>query len=385
MLSQSTFLASSFSSKDIRVTLEPLPDLDHLAALWQALEQRADNAFFLSWAWIGTWLAMISRRPELVIARVDGDVVGLGLVLSRLIVRHRLMPVWTLFLNQTGDQNQDVITIEYNDILTDRRIEQDVRSACLRFLVARRRVGGRRVGELVLGGLHEARTGDIEQLARPIRELASTGSARVDLKAIRQSGGTYQGSLKPSTARRLRRSLTLYRSRGKIELSAARSVEQALDFFESAGALHQQRWTAKGYPGAFAYPFYVDFHRRLIHMALPEGKVELVRVAVAGEPIGFLYNFLYRNRVYYYFSGFRFEADNRLKPGLVCHKLCIERHLADGMDLYDFMGGEQRYKSELGEPGPRITALAVQRPNLMLAAERPLRRLKQALAIQRNV
>ncbi len=384
MLSQSSHVATSSVDKAIRITLEPLPNMDDLAILWQSLENRADNAFFLSWTWIGTWLRSISRRPELLIARIDGDVVGLGLVLSRLIVRHRLMPIWTLFLNQTGDPDQDVITIEYNDILADRRFEQDVRSACLRFLIVKQKIGGRRVGELVIGGLHEKLTSEVTRLERPVREVASTGSARVDLKAIRQSGGTYQESLKSSIARRLRRAQALYHDRGTIELLAARSVEEALDFFESAGALHQQRWTAKGYPGAFAYPFYIDFHRRLIRAAFPEARVELVRVTAAGVPIGYLYNFLYRKRVYYYFSGFRFETDNRLKPGLVCHMLCIERHLANGLDLYDFMGGEQRYKTELGEPGPHIIALAIQCPNLMLAAERPLRRLKQALTFRQH-
>ncbi|NJO39066.1 MAG: GNAT family N-acetyltransferase [Rhizobiales bacterium] len=143
---------------------------------------------------------------------------------------------------------------------------------------------------------------------------------------------------------------------------------------DASGALDRARR-----PGAFAYPFYVAFHRRLIRAAQPSGALELVRVSAAGEPIGYLYNFLDRGRVSYYLSGFRFEQDNRLKPGLVSHALCIQRHLERGMDVYDFMAGGQRYKLELGQPGPEIVSLAVQRPNWMLAAERPLRRLKQAL------
>lgn len=173
--------------------------------------------------------------------------------------------------------------------------------------------------------------------------------------------------------------MDLYQRQGEIELSIANSIEQAVQFFDMAGGFHQQRWVEKGHPGAFAYPFYLEFHRRLIGVAFPLGQLELAKVEVGGEPIGFLYNFIYRKHVYYYFSGFRFDTDNRLKPGLVCHKLCIERHLANGMDVYDFMGGEQRYKVELGKPGPRITSVAVQCSNFMLAAERPLRRLKQAL------
>lgn len=379
MLSQGASAKPSSSCTTIQVALEPLPDMDQLAVTWASLEGRADHEFFLSWTWISTWLATITRRPELLIARISGRVVGLGFVMSQLMVRHRVMPIWTVLLNQTGNPTEDIITIEYNDILADRLIAKEVRLACLRFLMTKRRIGGRRVGEVVLGGLEETRAEDILKLGRPVRELASVGSARVDLAAIRRSGKPYEASLRPSVAKRLRRSMDLYQRQGEIELSIANSIEQAVQFLDMAGGFHQQRWVEKGHPGAFAYPFYLEFHRRLIGVAFPLGQLELAKVEVGGEPIGFLYNFIYRKHVYYYFSGFRFDTDNRLKPGLVCHKLCIERHLANGMDVYDFMGGEQRYKVELGKPGPRITSVAVQCSNFMLAAERPLRRLKQAL------
>ena len=370
---------AAVAEASIEIGIEPLPDLERLAAIWQALERRAERSFFLSWTWIGTWLATIDCRPDLITARLDGEIVGLALVHARLKVRHRVLPVWTLYLNQTGDDDQDVITIEYNDVLADIRVRDRVRSACLRFLIEHGRIGEHEVGELLLGGLAGERREDIEALGRPVQERARAGSAFVDLAAARSAGTPFLETLKPRTARRIRRSIALYEERGPVQLEAASDVDQALAFFEACGALHQARWTARGRPGAFAYPFYVAFHRRLIAEALPLGMIELIRVSVAGEPIGFLYNFVDRGRVSYYFSGFRFEPDNRLKPGLVCHSLCIERHRAAGMDVYDFMGGDQRYKYELGEAGPDIVALAVQRPNWMLAAERPLRRLKQAL------
>jgi CelD/BcsL family acetyltransferase involved in cellulose biosynthesis len=110
---------------------------------------------------------------------------------------------------------------------------------------------------------------------------------------------------------------------------------------------------------------------------LPAGAVELVRASAGGEPIGYLYNLLHRDRVLYYFSGFRYEADNRLKPGLVTHALCIERHLAGGMQAYDFMAGGERYKSNLGQPGPRLVSVVVERPRLALRLADGLRRLKR--------
>ncbi len=57
----------------------------------------------------------IASRPDLLTARMDGEIVGLGLLVST-------PPGRPLFLKQTGDVNQDSITIEYNDILADRDI-----------------------------------------------------------------------------------------------------------------------------------------------------------------------------------------------------------------------------------------------------------------------
>ena len=368
-----------FDALNVQVDMVPLPDRDALASMWRELETRADRSFFLSWSWIGTWLAAVDSRPDLIIARLDGAVVALGLVQARLKIRHRVLPVWSLYLHQTGDEDQDVVTIEYNDFLIDRAHQDQARRACLQFLIDHGDVGGREVGEVILGGLDGRLREDVAALGRPVHERAEAGSAYVDLLALRQSGKPFLDTLKTSTARRIRRSMALYRDKGALELNVAADVDEALDFFERCGALHQARWTSRGKPGAFGHPFYVAFHRRLIGTALPERKVELVRVSVAGDDIGYLYNFLDRGCVYYYFSGFRFEDDNRLKPGLVCHTLCIERHREDGMNVYDFMGGDQRYKLELGQRGPDIVSLAVQRPNWMLAAERPLRRLKHAI------
>jgi len=368
----------------IQVEQIPLPPKDQLAAIWQNLEARANRSFFLSWTWIETWLDKIDCSPELMTARLNDEIVGLGLVHARLKTRHRLLPIWTAFLNQTGDDNQDVITIEHNDVLADRRFHEEVRLACFRFLIDHGTCLGREVNEVVLGGIDDALRGQVATLGRPLHERAAAGSTFVDLDALRDTNISFLETLKPSTARRIKRSMALYRKRGPLELKAAENVDEALDFFDRCGALHQARWTARGRPGAFAYPFYVTFHRRLIEKALPTGAVELVRITVDNEAIGYLYNFLDRGRVSYYFSGFHFDEDNRLKPGLISHTLCIERHRERGMNVYDFLAGEQRYKLELGQPGPTIISLAMQRPNWMLAAERPIRRLKQMLGEARQ-
>ena len=62
-------LNQEFTGSEITASLEVLPRLDCLAAMWRDLERRADASYFLSWDWIGTWLAEACMQPLLMIGR----------------------------------------------------------------------------------------------------------------------------------------------------------------------------------------------------------------------------------------------------------------------------------------------------------------------------
>jgi CelD/BcsL family acetyltransferase involved in cellulose biosynthesis len=365
---------------DLVVRIEPVPAADELEPLWCRLEERAAAHFFLTWPWISSWLRTCDCTVYLVRVSTGGRCVGLALLGAAADVRHRgLLRVPTLHLNASGDEDRDVVTIEYNDILADRDHAPAVRRAWLDHLLRLRRLhDGRRFDALAWrGALAPDAAAALEGIAWPWRIVAEAPSAFVDLAAIRTSGRPYLDHVSSNTRRQVRRSMALYEERyGALRLDAAADVGEALAFFHAAGALHQARWQPRGKPGAFAYLFYVRFHERLITDGLPDGVVELVRVSAGEVPIGYLYNFLYRGRVYYYFSGLRYEADNRLKPGLVSHTLCIERHLARGMDVYDFMAGDNRYKTSLGQPGPTMISVLIERPTPLVRLEYLLRRLR---------
>lgn len=176
-----------------------------------------------------------------------------------------------------------------------------------------------------------------------------------------------------------RRAMAPYRERGPLLLEMAEDVDIALTWFRAAGAWQRERWAARGMAGAFDHPFYVRMHERLIREGLEAAAVELIRVAAGGIPIGYLYNFRWRGWVGFYFGGYAFETDNRLKPGLVTHAMAIERHLATGIAIYDFMAGDHRYKASLVAPGPRIDAIMLERPRPLLRLEAAARSLKQRL------
>lgn len=368
----------------ISITVETAPAFARIEALWRDLEVRAAAPFFLSWHWMGPWLATVAERPHLLVAREGDRVLGVALLRVAHQWRRRVLAVPTVFLNQTGDPDRDVVTIEFNDVLAERGRETAVRRAVLAFLAGNRVIGGERYHAIVWQGALQTIEADLRALQLPWRAITATSSAHVDLAAIRRSGRTYIEQLSGNTRRQIRRACELYEARGSLILETAASVEEALRFFHAAGALHQARWAARGRPGAFAYPFYIRFHELVIRINLPLGAVELVRARAGDQAIGYLYNFIHRGRVSYYFSGFAYEADNRLKPGLVTHSLCIARHLAAGHDVYDFMGGAERYKTSLGQAGPDLIGVVIEQPLPLVRVEAMLRRFKQRIAGRSN-
>ncbi|MFL5257239.1 MAG: GNAT family N-acetyltransferase [Rhodopila sp.] len=51
-----------------------------------------------------------------------------------------------------------------------------------------------------------------------------------------------------------------------------------------------------------------------------------------------------------YQSGFVYrDDDNQAKPGLTCHLAAILDALNRGMDIYDFLAGDDRYKRSLAD------------------------------------
>ncbi|KAA0573763.1 GNAT family N-acetyltransferase [Azospirillum sp. B21] len=330
----------------IDIALHPLPPLPKLAQVWADLEARADSSFFLSWSWIGPWLAQMPAGIEagLLLARREGELVGLAVLCPRKRRRLGLLPGRCWMLHETGDRGYDRLFMEYNGILADRRFADEVTDAALHWLGARLSAND----ELVLGGLTPA----AERAARRVAartghslQLRIADSAQwVDLAPVRAAGGDFRAGLGRNTRAAVNRSERLYRARGGLDYRVATTVEEALEDFAALEVLHQAGWKARGQAGAFANPAFRPFHEQLITQGVPSGAVRLCRVSAGGQPVGYLYNFVHRNRVLNYQGGFAFEADNRLKPGLLSHVLAVEDTLARGEDCYDFMSTPAGHK-----------------------------------------
>jgi CelD/BcsL family acetyltransferase involved in cellulose biosynthesis len=363
----------------LKIDILPLDNLAALEAEWRKVEAGADNRFFQSWAWVRARLSIADAKIILLRAK-DGEQT-VGLAFCSLVKDKRLgfLTQTVLQFNDTGIPELDAVTVEYNDVLALRGYEDVVRRAMLDALIQSSSISW---SSLTVRSCQPAMAEAIEALTARhkllVRSTAESPAAAADLDVARKKN-TFLSGLSSNTRQQINRSIRIYEERGPLQLDRAVDVKTALDFMRSMGELHKARWGARNVVSVFNYPRYVRTHEVLISDQLPQQGVEVIRIRAGDFIIGYLYNFLYRGRVYFYLSGLDFEEDNRLKPGLVAHALCAQDHLERGAHVYDFMAGENRYKTSLGKPTIIMKSLIASRRTLVTRGEWLARQLKDRL------
>jgi CelD/BcsL family acetyltransferase involved in cellulose biosynthesis len=369
----------AISGRPLSVTIELLPPFLEVEREWRELESRSDRSFFISWSWIGTWLAALPPhvRPELLRVQSQGRTIALGVLVRRLLRRHGVFLSRALFLNCTGDPHLDTLTIEYNGLLCERGFEQEAARTCVEFLLSRDDWD-----EWFLDGLPDP--GLFDRAPGHGARWVSRRNNRchyVDLEALRRSGGEYLGLLGSTTRHNIRRSNREYETLGPLVLESATTPEQACAFLSGLGQLHQAYWQSKGMPGSFANPFFVEFHLRLVRSLFADGSIQLLVLRAGNQIVGYLYNFVDRGRVYNYQSGFNYDlcAKPSGRPGLVAHAHAVEFNRAQGHLRYEFMAGDSQYKQALGLDSTEMVWLVAQRTRLRFLLEDGLRRIRARL------
>jgi CelD/BcsL family acetyltransferase involved in cellulose biosynthesis len=335
------------------IALVPVIDFAALGERWRALEAQADGSFFQSWTWTGCLAGERFPDPVLLEARQGGETVALALFNRRRFVRE------TLLLGETGDAVHDSPFVEYNGVLLARRASPALRD----WLRAARRqpVGTVRPWlprRLVLSGVDDAML-EAARAAGPVTIRRSEEAPWIDLARLR-AGGDFLDGLSANTRYQLRRSDRDYAALGTLAAQRAATAAEAHGWLDELATLHQATWTARGHPGVFAHNFFPRFHHALIDRGMARGEIDLLRVTAGAQVVGLLYNFRYRGRALAYQGGFTYAGAGRhQKPGLTCHHQAIRFAAAAGLDHYDLLAGEDRYKRSLADGATRLHWLEI--------------------------
>ena len=160
-------------------------------------------------------------------------------------------------------------------------------------------------------------------------------------------------TLSGSTGTRVRKNRRLYEELlGPLKVQPAGNEDEALQFFGAMRDLHLARWNAKGEQTSLSSPRVIEFHENLIRRLWSAGLVNLLRVGTDEMPIGYLYNFVVEEKVFFMQSGFKYEPDGSRSPGMLAHALAIEHYRQRGMREYDFLAGDSTLQTFVVQRAP---------------------------------
>ncbi len=108
--------------------------------------------------------------------------------------------------------------------------------------------------------------------------------------------------------------------------------------------MHQ---AAGGSKGHFMRPGVATFFERIGRIGLDQEWLRMDVLEVGTKAIAMTFGFQIERKFYLYNSAYEPDAA-RLSPGLVLTSRLVERAIAEGLELFDFLRGSERYKSQLG-------------------------------------
>ncbi|MFO1456164.1 MAG: GNAT family N-acetyltransferase [Steroidobacteraceae bacterium] len=365
-----------------RKSVVPLESRPDFGEVWHERQQSMDCTFFTSALWIGTWAKLLPdrRRAWLFELRDELGIQSLAVLVQSCDWIARVLPIRRLWLHATGRHPLDDLVIEFNGVpSTDAwrgRAEQSLLAALDSF--------PNRWDQLMIP--HAAHAGRwiaaAEELGLSVRSVTHN-CHYVDFDLVRSSGADFASHLPKKTRYLLRRGRREIEGQfGPISVDCPASSEQVVEFFDRMVHLHAQHWRGKGHAGAFGDRTIASFHYSLLQSPVGRGSCRVLRVRAGSTELGYLYLFVWKRVAYFYQSGINYDGIGRARsPGYVTIATALEHMLQTDVERFEFLAGDNLYKSRLATGSSQLHSLEIQRPtarNTVLNLGRQLRKFAGA-------
>lgn len=326
-------------SKEHSLKIVEVREAGGLAAIreeWEDLLSRCGRAtIFQTWEWNAAWWETFRRgkRLRLLLARSNDKLVGLA---PLYISRHLGTPLKRLAFVGNGAS-------DYLDLLAADEHEAEVCKTVVHHL---RQMRGYDLA-------------DLQQL-RPISVLRSqfddsTSSNRVANTVSKPQEPCPYVEL-PSDweeytkrlGKKMRSNLSYYdrllsKTFENAETRLARS-EELTEAMNALFMLHQRRWNDLLLPGALGGKRTQAFHQAIARRLMERDRLRLHLTRIDGRTVAALYCFRFRDTYSYYLGGFD-PSLGKYSLGTVLTAHAIRQAIAEGCREFDFLRGDEAYKS----------------------------------------
>lgn len=354
--------------------------ISDIKQIWEDISQNKSEpcSFFLSWRWIGNWLNTLPELPKVFVFYSDThETAPVGICLAGVNQFNGLGAQQSqLHLNQSGQRQYDQAWIEYNDIFSLDKFSGECRFAWVDYCFNELKFNSINIStSLCSADAWQQNTQVI------IDEEQSQGFG----KRLTEDFADYAVLLRSFSKNRraqIKRAKRFIESEFGVITIEQHDFETAVDCLPHVARLHQQRWGGSEYGSGFSNPTFVQFHTQLLMTPADDSQAHIL-VFTAGEHcLGYLYNFVMDNKVYFYLSGIHYLSDdNKCKVGLVMHSLAMQFYAQQGCNDYDFLGGESDYKRSLSDYSYTFYSTLMCKSMLNYHVNRSLRKLRSLLTL----
>lgn len=286
-------------------------------------------------AWVETYMPLRDIRPCFLIAEASGQTVFFPLVLWRQnwknAFRRILIPM-------------GYVDYDYHDPIivgtSSSKIEEDFWVAFLNEV--KKRIGGT-FDLLFVDGLHNLPQAGNNHTS--IKEV----SPFFNLRKFNSVDDVIQ-SLSKRTREDVRRKRHKLEQMGDVHFHSFSSdnIATALTRLPLILSEHSKKW-----PDSFKAP---SFHEQLVRNSLSSGLLHMTELSFNGVPISWHIGFLYKARYYWYMPAYKSEF-GKFSPGQTHLFMCVEDALRKGAEIFDFLRGNEVYKTHLAQESDELFEL----------------------------
>ncbi len=178
---------------------------------------------------------------------------------------------------------------------------------------------------------------------RPFQSEISEGCSYITLPTRNEDFHASLSGKMRNTIKRRRRNL--HKEYDGFEFVTWENQDKIDSAMEKMFELHEKRWMVVKHRGNFVRNDVRTFHKRIARIFLESDMLRLYFLRVQGKDVAALYAFKYNNKICYYQSG-RDPDWSKEGVGSVLKSLIIEDAINKGYLEFDFLRGEEDYKTE---------------------------------------
>lgn len=316
--------------------IEPIGRIEDLKALrpeWLDLYGRAPSATpFQRPEWLLPWWEIFGSGELFTFAaRIDGRLVGLA----------------PMFLHRWNDRRQ--VTFIGNGVsdhlgfLLDAQFADEATAGILSAVARERSRWDLCDLQDVPADSPLCRASDVPHVSRSLRPIATCES--MPLPATWEE---FHAALPHGLRRNLRRYRERLDGAGRVIFETAREPVVMAEILDALIDLHRARWISKeDNRGMIGDSALERFHRAAAENLARAGVVRLHAMRLNGRIVAAIYAWIERGRSYGYLTGFD-PSLAQFSPGALALGYAIEQSIREGARVFDFLRGEESYKSMWG-------------------------------------